>query len=224
MTNPLGIGDEFVTQRPSGLREMLFGGRLPHTKVTLSGVCWGHIEGTTLALRSLPAGAQVEALGLALEWLTKKAHLERTDIYGSEGGDGSLENVTRAVILSRALLDPSTLKPLCKDVSDVLGRASDDGEDDCPGFTAAQITWLFNEWDRFQSARSPFVAMTAKAVEEHVSALGKGLIQQTSWRSFDRATLEATATLLAETLAKQTTPSSTATSSPTSSGASSNNG
>lgn len=218
MANPLGIDDEFISQRPSGLRELLFAGKLPHIKVTLQGQSWGHLDGTTLALRSLPAGAQVEAMGAALEWLTKTAKLERTDIYGSDGGDGSLENVTRAVILTRALLDPATLRPLCNDLSDVLGRVSKDGEDDCPGFTAAQITWLFNEWDRFQVARSPFATMTAKAVEGHVAALGKGLIQQTSWRSFDRATLEATATLLVETLVKQTTPRSTDTSSPTSSG------
>lgn len=215
----LDIPAEFVSAKPAGIRELLFGAKLPHVVVVLEGACWGELQGNEVALRSLPAGAQTRALGAALEWLTKTAKMSREDIYGSEGGDGALETMTRAVILSWALLDPKTLKPICRDVSDVVGVLNDaDPDESRPGFTAAQIAWLFNEWDAFQASRSPFAALTAKAVEEHVAALGKGLIRPISWRRFDRGTLEHIATSLAGTLATQMTRSSTGTSSPTSSG------
>lgn len=219
----LGIPAEFVTEKPEGLRELFFGGTLPHVVVTLDGPAWGHLAGQRVALRSLPAGAQAHALGDALAWLQKTARIAREDIYGSEVGDGALEMIQRAVILSRALLDPETLKPLCRDLGDVVGVLNDaDPDEGRPGFTPLQITWLFNEWDRFQRSRSPFTNLTPEGVEEHVAALGKGLVKPTSWSSYDRITLERIATSLAETLAMRTTPSSTPTSSLTSSGDGSN--
>lgn len=219
MVGDIGIPEEFVTKRPSGLRELLFGAKLPHVVIALDGREWGVLDGQRVALRSLPAGAQTQALGVALDWLMKTARMAREDIYGSEGGDGALEVITRAVILTRALLDPQTLKPLCDGIEDVVGRLSDDDEDDArPGFTASQIAFLFNEWDRFQQSRSPFASLSEKGVEEHVAALGKGLTPPTSLTRFDRITLERIATSLAEILSKQTTPSSSGTSSQISSG------
>lgn len=219
----LGIPAEFVTEKPAGLRELFFGGALPHTVVTLDGPAWGHLAGQRVALRSLPASAQAQALGDAMAWLQKAAKIAREDIYGSEAGDGALETMQRAVILMRALLDPETLKPLCRDIGDVIGVLNDaDPDEGRPGFTPLQIAWLFHAWDRFQRSRSPFTNLTPEGVEEHVAALGKGLVKPTSWSSYDRVTLERIATSLAETLATRTTPSSTATSSPTSSGDGSN--
>lgn len=219
MANPLGIADEFIAQRPSGLREMLFGARLPHTKVTLRGGEWGQLDGVTIALRSLPAGAQAQALGVAIEWLTKTAKMSREDVY-SESGEGTLDMLTRAAMLARALVDPTTLKPLCEGIADVIGTLDDseDGDKFRPGFTSYQITWLFDEYDRFQQARSPFKAVSAKEIEEVADALGKGVIPATSLRSYARPTLVDIATALVSRLTKRTTPSSTDTSSPTSSG------
>ncbi len=219
MTNPLGIGDEFVTQRPSGLREMLFGAKVPPTLVVLEGEHWGALAGQTLAIRSLPAGAQAQALGAAIEWLTKTAKMTREDIY-SEAGDGTLDMLTRAAILARVLLDPKTLKPLCASITDVIGSLDLSDEEDGyrAGFTAYQITWLFDEYDKFQRARSPFRVISAKEIEEVADALGKGVIPPTSLKSYARPTLVDIATALVSRLTRQTTPSSSGTSSPTSSG------
>ena len=203
-TNPLGLPDEALLERPSPLAELLGDAPIHVTRVDLAGAEWGRWEGHHVGLRSLPAGAQVKAYGHAIAWLKGEAKLSHEDLFG-DMGSASLEIETRVQILSQALV--STAPPharLVKGPADVRDR-----------FTSEQVVWLFERFEEVQQARSPIKALTDPAkVKELADALGKGFLPTTSLKSYDTATVRRITTELVSLLLRQTPPSSSGTSSP----------
>lgn len=205
MPNPLGIPDEALTRRPSSLRELLAGAKVPHVVQPLQGAAWGPLAGQRVGLRSLPSGLLLEATGAAIAWCRDVARLDERHLY-SETGEEALDLETKVQILSRALVQPDA-----PDKSFVEGPA-----DVRELLTPEQVTWLFDRWSLFQRERSPYEVLADEAkIEEVAEALGKGFAPPTSLTSYDFGTLRRITLSLVARLRKLTTPSSSASSSGT---------
>jgi len=204
VTNPLGIPDEALLERPSPLAELLGDAPVFVRRVELAGEEWGRWAGHHVGLRSLPTGAHTKAYGDAIAWLTAEARLTREDLMADEGA-ASLEVETRVQILAQSLVSPvAPHARMVKSAADVRDR-----------FTPEQVVWLFERYQEVQQARSPIKTLADPAkVKELADALGKGFLSATSLKSYDAGTLRRICIELVARLSTPTTPSSSGTSSP----------
>lgn len=204
MTNPLGLPDDALIERPSPLAELLGEAPVFVRRVDLTGEEWGRWQGQHVGLRSLPNSTHAKAYGHAIAWLTGDAKLAREDLF-SELGAATLEIETRVQILAQALVSPEPPHArMVKQASDVRDR-----------FTPEQVVWLFERYEEVQQQRSPIKAITDPAkVKELADALGKGFLPRTSVSSFDAGTLRRIMLELVDRHSTPTSPSSSDTCSP----------
>lgn len=204
MTNPLGIPDEALLDRPSPLAELLGDAPIFVQRVELAGEEWGRWAGHHVGLRSLPNGAHAKAYGHAVAWLTGgDVRLAREDLF-SELGQVTLETEVRVQILALALVSPDPPHArMVKSAGDARDR-----------FTPEQVVWLFERYQDVQQARSPIkTLLDPERVKELADALGKGFLPTTSLKSYDAGTLRRICIALVDRLSKPTPPSSSDTSS-----------
>jgi len=200
MPNPLGIPDEALTKRPSSLRELLAGTKIPHVVQPLQGAAWGALAGQRVGLRSLPSGVLVEATGAAIAWCRDVAKIDERHLY-NETGEEALDLEIKVQILAKGLVQPDAPdKPFTEGPADVREL-----------LTPEQVTWLFDRWSAWQRERSPYEVLADEAkIEEVAEALGKGFASPTSLTSYDFGTLRRISLSLVARLRKLTTESSSA--------------
>lgn len=142
--------------------------------------CGDRFNGKVWALRPTVAVDHQDALAYARKWLEQKGW-RTEELQLGEIGQSALEQVAKASMLARALVDPADPTTLaCADGAQVLTLLHTE-----------EIDYLYEMLVEYQAERSPLARgdLDLSKMDEVLDDLGKELMPPTWWRSYGSASL-----------------------------------